>query len=320
MVGVVGLALGLLGITFGLIESSTHPWGSRLVAGPLVVGVAFVIGFGLWERRTSAPMLPPQLLRARSFVTGCGVYLLAYLALTGVMFYVTLLFQNIDGWSPLRTGLSWLSMNIPFLVTAQFAGRLNRLLPPWAVVAGGCLVGACGVATLGSLTASTPFAVAFVGYVLLGSGWGALVPSTINVAMRDVPLGTSGGGSAIVNAARQVGTSVGLAVLGAIGVNAATSAWAARTSSVTGAAQHAQAVAGAQIALVTKSLGPTVRSDAVDAFLTGYHWALLTAAACTLLAGGVAAVGLRHLARPAVPEPAPAPAVEPGSNPVRALD
>jgi EmrB/QacA subfamily drug resistance transporter len=322
-VGVVALALGLLGVTFGLIESSTNPWGSRLVAGPLLVGVAFVVGFALWERRTETPMLPPQLLRARSFVTGCGVYLLAYLALTGVMFYVTLLFQNIDGWSPLRTGLSWLSMNIPFLVTAQFAGRLNRRFPAAAVVAGGCLVGACGVATLGSLGESTPFAVAFVGYVLLGSGWGALVPSTINVAMRDVPPGTSGGASGIVNAARQVGTSVGLAVLGAIGVHAATSAWAARTSSVAGAAQHAQAVAGAQIALVTTSLGPAVRGDAVDAFLTGYHWALLTAAACTLVAGGVAAVGLRHVGRPAVPEPAPTlgrtPAVEPGSNPARTV-
>ncbi len=110
------------------------------------------------------------------------------------------------------------------------------------------------------LAASTPFAVAFVGYVLLGSGWGALVPSTINVAMRDVPLGTSGGGSAIVNAARQVGTSVGLAVLGAIGVNAATSAWAAAPRRWPGPLEHAQAVAGAQIALVTKSLGPAVRS------------------------------------------------------------
>ncbi len=324
VVGVAGLALGLLGITFGLIESSTYPWTSRLVAGPLVIGVACVVGFALWERRTSSPMLPPQLLRARSFVTGCGVYLLVYLSLTGVMFYVTLLFQNVEGWSPLRTGLSWLSMNIPFLVTAQFAGRLNRRLPPAAVVGGGCLVGACGVATLGSLDDSTPFAIAFVGYALLGSGYGALVPSTINVAMRDVPPGTSGGASGIVNAARQVGTSVGLAVLGAIGVKAATSAWTERTSSVAGAAQHAQAVAGAQIALVTRSLGPAVRGDAVGAFLNGYHWALLTAASCTLLAGGVAVAGLRHLGRQAVPEPASNPgahaAREPSPSPARAVD
>ena len=295
--GVASLALGLLGITFGLIESSSHPWGSVLVAGPLVGGVALVVAFVLWELRTTTPMLPMRLLRARTFTAGCGVYLLAYLALTGVMFYVTLLFQNVDGWSPLRTGISWLSMNIPFLVTAQFAGRLSRRFPPAVVVVAGCVVGACGVAILGSLDATTPFAVAFAGYALLGSGWGALVPSTINVAMRDVPPGTSGAASGIVNAARQVGTSVGLAVLGAIGVSAATSAWAQRTASVAGAAQHAQAVAGAQVDLVTQALGTAYRADAVDSFLAGYHLALFVAAGCTLAAGAVAAVGLRHVQR-----------------------
>jgi len=325
--GVVGLALGLLGITFGLIESSTHPWGSRLVAGPLVAGLALVVGFALWERRTPTPMLPTHLLRARSFVSGCGVYLLAYLALTGVMFYVTLLFQDVEGWSPLRTGISWLSMNIPFLITAQNAGRLSRRFPPAVVVAGGCLVGACSVATLASLSADTPFVVAFVGYVLLGVGWGALVPGTINVAMRDVPEGTSGGASGIVNAARQVGTSVGLAVLGAIGVNAATTTWARRTAGLSGAAGRAQAVAGGQVRAVTGALGPAVHAAATDAFLAGYHLALFTAAACTTAAAVVAAVGLRHLPRvsaPSPPSPAesrlPSPATEPEGGAVPAVD
>jgi MFS transporter, DHA2 family, methylenomycin A resistance protein len=323
--GVAALAAGLLGITFGLIESSTHPWGSSYVAGPLAVGAAFIVGFALWERKATTPMLPAQLLRARSFVTGCSVYLLVYLALTGLMFYVTLLFQNVDGWSPLRTGLSWLSMNIPFLVTAQFAGRLSRRFPPAAVVGGGCVAGACGVAVLGSLRDTTSFAVAFVGYLLVGVGWGALVPSIINVAMRDVPAGTSGSASGIVNAARQIGTSVGLAVLGAVGVNAATAAWTQRTASAPGAAAHAQAVAGAQIGPVTQALGPSVRTPAVDAFLTGYHVALLTAAACTLVAGAVAVVGLRHLHKlpppaPVVSSPAHTSVAEPGPNPARALD
>jgi hypothetical protein len=79
-----------------------------------------------------------------------------------------------------------------------------------------------------------PFAVAFEGYVLVGVGWGTLVPGVGNVAMRDVPLGVAGGASGLVNAARQVGTSVGLAVLGTIGVHAATSVWANRSAGVPG--------------------------------------------------------------------------------------
>jgi len=108
-------------------------------------------------------MLPPSLLRAHSFVSGCGVYLLTYLALAGVMFYVTLLFQNVEGWSPFRTGVSWLSMNIPFIITAQFAGRLRRRFQPVVIVVGGCLAGAVGVAILALLSDTTSFAVAFVG-------------------------------------------------------------------------------------------------------------------------------------------------------------
>ncbi len=323
--GVAGLGLGLLGITFGLIESSSEPWGSGVVAGPLVAGVVLLVVFVLWERRTRSPMLPITLLRARSFVSGCSVYLLTYLALSGVMFYVTLLFQDVRGWSPLRTGISWLTMNIPFLITAQFAGRLSRRFPPAVVVAGGCLVGACGVTALALLRDSTPFVVAAVGYVLLGAGWGALVPGTINVAMRDVPAGSSGGASGIVNAARQVGTSVGLAVLGAIGVRTATSAWSTTAAAHPGSATQAQSVAGGQIALVTRALGPAVRSDAIDSFLRGYRWALLTAALCTVGAAVVAAVGLRHVRSTSVVAVEAAPsnrpiAAGPAGSPAPAVD
>ena len=135
--------------------------------------------------------------------------------------------------------------------------------------------------------------MAFVGYVLVGVGWGTLVPGVVNVAMRDVPPGVSGGASGLVNAARQVGTSVGLAVLGTIGVHAATTAWASRSAGVPGAAGQAQYVAGGQITTVTHALGAQYRPDAVAAFVSGYHLALIVAAGATLAAAAVAAVGLR---------------------------
>jgi DHA2 family methylenomycin A resistance protein-like MFS transporter len=299
VIGMLAVALGLLGITFGLIESSSHSWSSLEVAAPLAVGVILVAFFLRWEKRTSSPMLPPPLRRARSFVSGCGVYMLTYLALAGVMFYVTLLFQDVEGWSPLRTGFSWLSMNIPFIVTAQYAGRLRTRLQPVAIVTGGCTVGAAGVAVLAQLSNTTSFGVAFVGYALVGVGWGTLVPGVVNVAMRDVPLGVAGGASGLVNAARQIGTSVGLAVLGTIGVRAATTAWVSRSAGVPGA-----------VANVAHTLGPQYRPDAAAAFVSGYHLALMVAAGATLVAAVVAAVGLRSGAgapAPAVPGP---PAVE----------
>jgi EmrB/QacA subfamily drug resistance transporter len=310
MPGMTFIALGLFGVTFGLIESSTHPWGSVDDVGPLAAGVVLVVAFVLWENRTSAPMLPPSLLRACSFVSGCGVYLLTYLALAGVMFYVTLLFQDVEGWSPLRTGVSWLSMNIPFIVTAQCAGRLRRRFPAVVIVVGGCVTGAAGVGALALLSDTTSFGVAFLGYVLVGVGWGALVPGIVNVAMRDVPPGVSGGASGILNASRQVGTSVGLAVLGTIGVRAATAAWSNRTAGVPGAGGQAQNVAGGQVVAVSRALGSKYRPDATASFLVGYHHALLVAAGSTLVAGVVAVAGLRSAAG-AAPTGAPAPGVVP---------
>lgn len=184
-------------------------------------------------------------------------------------------------------------MNIPFIVTAQFAGRFRRRFQPVVIVVSGCLAGALGVAILALPSDTTSFAVAFVGYVFVGIGWGTLVPGVVNVAMRDVPPGVAGGASGLVNAARQVGTSVGLAVLGTFGVHAATTAWASRTAGVPGAAGRAQYVAGGQISTVTHALGAQYRPDAVAAFVSGYHTALIIATIATLAAAAVAAVGLR---------------------------
>jgi ABC-type uncharacterized transport system permease subunit len=75
-------------------------------------------------------MVPPALLRARSFVSAAGVYLVCYTALSGVLFYVTLLYQDVNDWSVLRTGLSWLLLNGPFMLMAQLTGRIARRHPP----------------------------------------------------------------------------------------------------------------------------------------------------------------------------------------------
>jgi MFS transporter, DHA2 family, methylenomycin A resistance protein len=126
--GVLTSAAGLLALTFGLIESSSNSWRSAPVGASLAAGVVLLAWFAWREHRAPFPMIPPAVIKLRSFTTSCGVYLLSYAALTGVYFYLTLLYQDVDGWTALRTGLSWLFMNIPFLVMARFAGRLSRRL------------------------------------------------------------------------------------------------------------------------------------------------------------------------------------------------
>jgi DHA2 family methylenomycin A resistance protein-like MFS transporter len=263
--GVAASALGLVSVTLGLTESASHPWGSWLVAAPLIIG---------------------------------GVFL-AYTAFSGVLFYVTLLYQDVNGWSPLRTGLSWLFMNVPFLLMAQLTGRLDRRHPPARVVAVGCVAAAIGILALSRASSGTPFALTAVGYLLSGTGFGVLVPGVTHVAMRDVPAGVSGAASGVVNASRQIGTSVGLAVLGSLGVTAAISDWRAAitrlpASGRRAAAQQAQNVAGAHISAVTQALGPAYRNLAIQAFVHGYHLAVGAGAICALAAAVTALLGFRR--------------------------
>ena len=129
--GIVISAAGLLALTFGLIESSSSSWTSTPVWASIAAALVLLAWFVWWERRAPFPMIPSQVVKLRRFTTSCGVYLVSYAALTAVHFYLTLLYQDVDGWTALRTGLF---MNVPFLVVAQFAGRLSRRLSARAIV------------------------------------------------------------------------------------------------------------------------------------------------------------------------------------------
>ena len=298
VLGVLASAAGLLAVTFGLIESLSSSWTSTPVWASLAAGLVFLAFFVWWEHRAAFPMIPAEVVKLRSFTTSCGVYLLSYAALTAVYFYLTLLYQDVDGWTAVLTGLSWLFMNLPFLVMAQFAGRLSRRLSARAIVGAGCLVTAAGIFTFSTLTVSSPFTIAVVGYMLFGARTGMWIPGVANIAMRDVPSGLSGTASGVFNASRQVGTSVGLAVLGAVGADAATSAWRSHATHLPGAAREAaigqaRNIASARIGSVTRALGFGQRAPADQAFSHGYEAAVLVAGLCLIAAGLVAAFGLR---------------------------
>ena len=296
--GVLLSAAGLVGVTLALTEAATHAWTSGLVLAPLLLGGSLLIGLARWQLRSPFAMLPPQLLRARSFIVSAVVYLLSYMAFSATLFYVSLLYQDVIGWSVLRTGLSWLFMNAPFLVMAQLAGRLERRVSAPVVVGTGCAVAAVGIALLACAGPSSPFVLTAVGFVLSGGGFGALVPALTHVAMRDVPKGVSGAASAVLNASRQIGTSVGLAVLGTLAVSAASSKWYATADRLPGPARaaardQARNVGGARIAAVAKVLGGKYRTPAAQSFAHGYHLAVGTGAAGLIGAAAVAFLGLR---------------------------
>ena len=139
-----------------------------------------------------------------------------------------------------------------------------------------------------------------VGFLLCGAGFGLLVPGVTHVAMRDVPPEISGAASGVVNASRQIGTSVGLAVLGTLGVTSAIENWTATArrfpaASRAEALRQAQNVGGARINAVAETLGAAYRQAAAQSFAHGYHLAVEVGAACLLAAAVIAVVGFRRV-------------------------
>jgi MFS transporter, DHA2 family, methylenomycin A resistance protein len=299
--GVALSAAGLLLLTFGLVYSADAGWRSPVAVTGVVAGTSVLLIFAAWERRTEFPMVPLALQRARSFGWASGVYLLAYLAFSGFIYYVTLFFQNVDGWSALRTGLSWLLFCIPYFAVAQLAPRVSRRLPVAAAVGGGCLIAAVGMLGMSQLTTATPFAWPAVCYVLVGVGFALMVPAGSAAAMAEVPAGSSGIGSGLFNACRQIGTATGLAILGSIGAAVTLARWHGQAASFPLAEQRRRAaqagadVAGGQVHAAAAQVGGHVLPPAVASFRLGFEFALLLAAAIIALSGIAGFRGLRHL-------------------------
>src|SRR5580692_2721752 len=290
--GVALSASGLLLLTFGFVDASDAGWRSPVVAACIVAGVAVVVMFFVWEHRTAFPMVPPALLRTRSFSRACAVYLLAYLAFSGFIYYVTLFFQNVDGWSALRTGLSWLFFCIPYFAVAQLGKRVQRRLPVASAVGWGCLIAAAGVLGMSQLTTVTPFAWPAACYILVGVGFALMVPA-----------GSSGIGSGLFNACRQIGTATGLAILGSIGAAVTLAEWHRQAGSLPPAEQQRAAQAGADVAVgqvhvAAASAGQHALDLATASFLRGFELALLLAGAILIAAAVVGFLGLRHLRSP----------------------
>ena len=108
---------------------------------------------------------------------------------------------------------------------AQSGKRIGRRPPVAWAVGLGCLIAAAGMLGMSQLTQATPFAWPAACYVLVGVGFALMVPAGSSAAMAGVSAGSSGIGSGLFNACRQIGTATGLAILGSIGAGVTLASW-----------------------------------------------------------------------------------------------
>ena len=182
----------------------------------LAVGFGALALFVLLESRQRIPMLDLSLFRNPTFAGANTVMALVGLAMFGVFFYNSLFIQNVLGYSAVQTGATFLPMTLLIMFVAPVAGKLtDRIGPRWLMGTGMSLL-TLSLILFATLDESSTFWNILPGLLVGGLGMAITMAPTTAAAMASVPIAKAGVGSAVINSMRQVGGSLGIAIMGTV--------------------------------------------------------------------------------------------------------
>ncbi|HEY7004640.1 MAG TPA: MFS transporter [Gaiellaceae bacterium] len=214
--GLLSSAIALFALTYGLIEANKYGWTSGRILGLFAVAAIGFLVFILLELHQRAPMLDLTLFKNGTFAGANSVMLLVGLAMFGVFFYNSLFIQNVIGYSAVQTGASFLPMTCLIILVAPIAGKFSdRVGSRWLVGVGMVLL-STSLLIFSRLDATSNFWDILPGLLVGGFGMAIVMTPVTAAAMGSVPVDKAGVGSAVLNSMRQVGGSLGIAVMGAI--------------------------------------------------------------------------------------------------------
>jgi EmrB/QacA subfamily drug resistance transporter len=214
--GLATSGVGLFALTYGLIEANTYGWTSTRILGAFVVAGVMLAAFVLLERHQRAPMLQLELFRNPTYTGANLVILLVALAMFGVFFFVSLYMQNVLGYSAVQTGAAFLPMTILIILIAPIAGKASDRIGSRGLLTVGMVLVAAQLVYLSTLGVDATFWNLLPGFIVGGVGMAMTMTPSAAAATRSVPVDKAGVGSAVLNASRQVGGSLGIALMGAI--------------------------------------------------------------------------------------------------------
>ena len=214
--GLLSSGLGLFALTYGLIETNSHSWGSPRVIGLLAVAVVSLVVFVLLERNQRLPMLDLSLFRNPTFSGANAVMGLVGLAMFGIFFFNSLFLQNILHYSAIKTGATFLPMTLAVMFVAPVAGKFSDRVGPRPLMSAGLILLTGSLLLFGTLGVHSTFWNILPGLLLGGIGMAVTMAPTTSAAMSAVPGDKAGVGSAVINSMRQVGGSLGVAIMGTL--------------------------------------------------------------------------------------------------------
>jgi EmrB/QacA subfamily drug resistance transporter len=217
--GLIASAVGLFALTYGLIEANKYGWTSGRIVGLFALCVVALAIFVVIEMRSRLPMLDLSLFKNPTFAGANLVMLLVALAMFGVFFFVSIYMQNVLGYSPTQAGAAFLPMTVLIVLFAPIAGKLSdRVGSRWLMGTGMVLV-STSLLIFSRLGLGSTYWHILPGLIVGGLGMAITMTPTTAAAMGSVAVDKAGVGSAVLNSMRQVGGSLGIALMGAIVVS-----------------------------------------------------------------------------------------------------
>jgi EmrB/QacA subfamily drug resistance transporter len=209
--------LGLVGLSYALIEGTANGWSSLLVRASLIVGVAALVLFVVVELRVRAPIVPLSIFRSLQFSATNLVTLLIYAMLGGMLFLLPIELIQVARYSPTAAGASFLPLTLLMLVLSSRSGALASRIGPRLQMAVGPLVVAAGLAMLARIDSGGNYLIEVLPAVLVfGLGLAATVAPLTMTALSSAPPERTGLASAVNNTVARTGSLLAVAVLPAV--------------------------------------------------------------------------------------------------------
>lgn len=289
--GAVLATVGLVALVFSIIEAPDAGWLSARTLGGLVVGLAALAAFVLYEFHQHYPLLNPHVFSNRKLSAGSLSICIQFFAFFGFTFVSLQYLEVVRGYGPFVAALAVLPLSLTMMPAASLTSGLASRFGARAVCVTGLLLVAAGLVIVSRIGTETPYWLLLAGLVPLGIGMGvAMTPATAAIT-EALPQAQQGVGSALNDLSREVGGALGTAVIGSV---------------VTAGYRSSLQLPGAPAPVVTKArasfaiaihAGGSTGAQARSAFVAGIHTGLLSAAGAAIVAACSVAFLLRSDAK-----------------------
>jgi EmrB/QacA subfamily drug resistance transporter len=276
---------GLFSLFYGLIEGPVRGWDSAPVLVAFVLAAVLLVYFVRYELKRQYPELDPRLFKAAAFTSGVVAIAVAFLALMGLVYELTLYLQTVRDYSPLKAGIALVPFAVALVIVAPLAPKVAERRGDRLTVMAGMAVLAAGLLTFLATSTDSSYVVVLIGLLLAGAGVSLVQPPASAAMMSSVSAARAGMASGTNAAIRQIGASFGIAVMGGIGQSVFDShltgsdiyaklpgsAQSTAENSINGAVAVGEQIGGPP--------GQEVIEVASTGFVNGMHWAVIVAAA-----------------------------------------